>query len=120
MEGGEFYETEILEPCIAAAEHEKVFFKKLDEQLNIVDTFYRRKESEYVIRAYQLQTQIETLLEMQKALARHRVSHLAPSDSDESLDELDTLTDIQISASAGGMRCTQLLATCLMYLIFLF
>ncbi|KAJ7525736.1 hypothetical protein O6H91_17G063800 [Diphasiastrum complanatum] len=60
----EYYHTELLGPSSLGTDA-KVFFRDLDSQLNKVNTFYKQKEKEYLLQARELQSQMETLLELQ-------------------------------------------------------
>ncbi|XP_024533310.1 phosphate transporter PHO1-like [Selaginella moellendorffii] len=63
----ELYETELLGP-ISQVEEEKMFFARLDGQLNNVNKFYRRKEEEYCKRAEALSRQMSLLIETKQTL----------------------------------------------------
>ncbi|XP_024544648.1 phosphate transporter PHO1-like [Selaginella moellendorffii] len=58
------YETELRGPS-SDAEYVRLFFAKLDSQLNNINYFYKHKENEYVSHARQLQSQLELLFENQ-------------------------------------------------------
>ncbi|XP_057853630.1 phosphate transporter PHO1-3-like [Cryptomeria japonica] len=63
------YETELIYGQSPWAEHDRVFFSRLDSQLNMVNKFYRAKEKEYLVRGKQLQVQLETLIDAKRAIA---------------------------------------------------
>ncbi|GLJ27005.1 hypothetical protein SUGI_0529160 [Cryptomeria japonica] len=63
------YETELVCGQVQWTEYDRVFFSRLDSQLNMVDKFYRAKEKEYLVRGKQLQVQLETLIDTKRALA---------------------------------------------------
>ncbi|XP_028776374.1 phosphate transporter PHO1 homolog 1 [Neltuma alba] len=60
---GDMYETELLEQ-FADTDATKEFFACLDQQLNKVNKFYRKKEEEFMDRAESLKKQMEILLEL--------------------------------------------------------
>lgn len=69
LDGAQVCETKLLqgaEPMVTP--FERNFFAKLDEQLNKVDDFYRKKEAEFVERSEMLDKQMEALQEMQTIL----------------------------------------------------
>ncbi|XP_057498320.1 phosphate transporter PHO1-like [Actinidia eriantha] len=70
----EVYETE-LSQLFCEEDEVKVFFERLDEELNKVNQFYKTKESEFLGRGEILNKQLQTLLERKQILsARHRKS----------------------------------------------
>lgn len=66
------YETELLGP-IAHSVCDQDFFKSLDEQLNKVNDFYKRKEKEFVQRGAILDKQICALTGVKKLLEQGRI-----------------------------------------------
>lgn len=50
----------------------RVFFARLDEELNKVNQFYKRQESEFVERGEILQKQLQILLDLKQILADRR------------------------------------------------
>lgn len=75
----------------------RVFFARLDEELNKVNQFYKKQESEFVERGEILQKQLQILLDLKQILGNRRwkntsakssnpeiFSHSPPSDSDYS------------------------------------
>ncbi|GFY93125.1 phosphate 1 [Actinidia rufa] len=70
----EVYETE-LSQLFCEEDEVKVFFERLDEELNKVNQFYKTKESEFLGRGEILNKQLQTLLERKQILSdRHRKS----------------------------------------------
>ncbi|GLJ27006.1 hypothetical protein SUGI_0529220 [Cryptomeria japonica] len=67
------YETELIYGQSPWAEHDRVFFSRLDSQLNMVNKFYRAKEKEYLVRGKQLQVQLETLIDAKRAIAASKI-----------------------------------------------
>ncbi|GLJ17557.1 hypothetical protein SUGI_0305350 [Cryptomeria japonica] len=63
------YQTEL----VCGQETDRVFFSRLDSQLNMVNKFYRAKENECLVRGEQLQTQLETLIDIKQALPRSKI-----------------------------------------------
>ncbi|XP_057853631.2 phosphate transporter PHO1-like [Cryptomeria japonica] len=67
------YETELIYGQSPWAEHDRVFFSRLDSQLNKVNKFYTTKEKEYLVRDEQLQVQLETLIDTKLALSASKI-----------------------------------------------
>lgn len=63
------YITELREPLSRSAQ-DKTYFARLDAQLTKVNTFYKKKEGEYIARAGVLEKQMQALLEVQEEMAR--------------------------------------------------
>ncbi|XP_078431917.1 EXS (ERD1/XPR1/SYG1) family protein [Wolffia australiana] len=68
---GDTYQTELQEH-LAAAEPAKVFFSRLDLQLNKVNQFYRAQEGKFLERGNSLQRQLDILLALRKELKKQR------------------------------------------------
>ena len=66
------YETKLLGP-IANSECDQDFFRNVDEQLNKVNEFYKRKEEEFVQRGAILDKQICALTAVKKLLEQGRI-----------------------------------------------
>ncbi|MCO5609232.1 hypothetical protein L7F22_063456 [Adiantum nelumboides] len=65
----ELYETQLLfNHSQGEVENEKVFFARLDEQLNKVNLFYKKKEQEFYEKAKDIEEQLEKLVAMRKLL----------------------------------------------------
>lgn len=77
--GEDLFETELLGAAFRT-EAQKLFFKRLDAQLNMVNKFYRCKEHEYITWASQLQRQINTLIETRGGLLCKRKGDSSPTD----------------------------------------
>ncbi|XP_057486634.1 phosphate transporter PHO1-like [Actinidia eriantha] len=70
----EVYETE-LSQLFCEEDEVKLFFERLDEELNKVNQFYKTKESEFLGKGEILNKQLQTLLERKQILSdRHRKS----------------------------------------------
>jgi hypothetical protein len=63
------YETELLIP-FEDTEGDRIFFARLDGQLNKVNRFYKEKEEEYFSEGQNINDQLVKLEEVKKALAR--------------------------------------------------
>ena len=64
-----FYETELLIP-FGDIEGDRIFFARLDGQLNKVNRFYKEKEKEYLDKGAKVLDQLARLEEVRKALDR--------------------------------------------------
>ncbi|KAJ3694343.1 hypothetical protein LUZ60_009823 [Juncus effusus] len=80
MSRNDFYETELLEQ-FADTEATKEFFSLLDHQLNKVNQFYKRKETEFLERGESLQKQMGILVELKTALKQQREKDNLGTDS---------------------------------------
>ena len=72
---GEVYETVVLDAAgftSTEAEAARVFFQRLDEQLNKVNRFYERKEREFLERGESLRRQLQILVELKAAVTEAR------------------------------------------------
>lgn len=75
-------ETELVDHLYSEEDEVKVFFEKLDEELDKVNQFYRNKESEFLERGEMLNKQLQILLDLQQVLdCRRRSSRLNSSRS---------------------------------------
>ncbi|KAI5056417.1 hypothetical protein GOP47_0028235 [Adiantum capillus-veneris] len=65
----ELYETElVMNHSHVEVENEKIFFARLDGQLNKVNQFYRKKEQEFYEKAEEIKEQLEKLVAVRKKL----------------------------------------------------
>ncbi|KAI5074288.1 hypothetical protein GOP47_0010249 [Adiantum capillus-veneris] len=65
----ELYETELLiGHSHGEVENERIFFARLDGQLNKVNLFYKKKEQEFYEKADEIKEQLEKLVTMRKLL----------------------------------------------------
>ncbi|KAI5074286.1 hypothetical protein GOP47_0010247 [Adiantum capillus-veneris] len=65
----ELYETELLVGLShGEVENERIFFARLDGQLNKVNLFYKKKEQEFYEKADEIKQQLEKLVTMRKLL----------------------------------------------------
>ncbi|KAJ4838228.1 Acid phosphatase pho1 [Turnera subulata] len=73
MEDGneEVYETELVQ-LFSEEDEVRVFFERLDEELNKVNQFYRTKESEFLERGEILNKQLEILVDLKQILHERR------------------------------------------------
>lgn len=79
----ELYETELLVGhSYREVEHEKVFFARLDGQLNKVNQFYRKKEQEFYEKAEEIKEQLEKLVAIRK-LMKEQKGYSAAESSNE-------------------------------------
>ncbi|KAJ9555778.1 hypothetical protein OSB04_010392 [Centaurea solstitialis] len=67
-------ETELVDHLYSEEEEVKVFFEKLDEELDKVNQFYSNKESEFLERGEMLNKQLQILLDLQQVLDSRRRS----------------------------------------------
>ncbi|CAK7327287.1 unnamed protein product [Dovyalis caffra] len=73
MEDGdeEVYQTELVQ-LFTEEDEVRVFFERLDEELNKVNQFYKTKESEFLERGEILNKQLEILLDLKRILNERR------------------------------------------------
>ncbi|KAG0563848.1 hypothetical protein KC19_8G064200 [Ceratodon purpureus] len=65
-------ETELIDPR-GHGEQDRVFFNRLDAELEKINRFYKAKEGEYISRAVRLERQLLALFQVQEALARQNL-----------------------------------------------
>lgn len=70
---GDIYITELREP-LSHSPQDVTFFTRLDDQLNKVNKFYKKKEAEYIDRAGALEKQMLALINVQELFARQGLS----------------------------------------------
>lgn len=77
----EVYETELAQ-LFSEEDEVHVFFARLDEELNKVNQFYRKQESEFLGRGDMLSKQLQILLDLKQLLTdRRRKNNLPPRNS---------------------------------------
>ncbi|TKY51900.1 Phosphate transporter PHO1 [Spatholobus suberectus] len=69
--GEEIYETELAQ-LFSEEDEVRVFFMSLDEELNKVNQFYRRQESEFLEREEILNKQLQILLDLKQIISDRR------------------------------------------------
>ncbi|KAK7278436.1 hypothetical protein RJT34_23464 [Clitoria ternatea] len=67
----EIYETELAQ-LFSEEDEVRMFFMRLDEELNKVNQFYRRQESEFLERGETLNKQLQILLELKQIITDRR------------------------------------------------
>ncbi|KAG5078307.1 hypothetical protein JHK82_057002 [Glycine max] len=67
----EIYETELAQ-LFSEEDEIRVFFMRLDEELNKVNQFYRRQESEFIERGETLNKQLQILLDLKRIISDRR------------------------------------------------
>ncbi|KAL2325136.1 hypothetical protein Fmac_024194 [Flemingia macrophylla] len=67
----EIYETELAQ-LFSEEDEVRVFFMRLDEELNKVNQFFRRQESEFVERGESLNKQLQILLDLKQIISDRR------------------------------------------------
>ncbi|MCO5547340.1 hypothetical protein L7F22_000789 [Adiantum nelumboides] len=75
----ELYETELLVDNHCEIDNEKIFFARLDGQLNKVNQFFRKKEQEFYEKAEEIKVQLEKLIAARNSLKEQQ--DLSVSDS---------------------------------------
>ncbi|MED6213317.1 hypothetical protein PIB30_091956 [Stylosanthes scabra] len=82
MEDGEeeVYETELAQ-LFSEEDEVHVFFASLDEELNKVNQFYKKQESEFLERGEMLNKQLQILLDLKQVLAEKRRKNPSPKAS---------------------------------------
>ncbi|XP_020225450.1 phosphate transporter PHO1 [Cajanus cajan] len=76
----EVYETELAE-LFSEEDEMQVFFAELDGELNKVNQFYKKKESEFVERGEMLNKQLNILLDLKQVLSDRRRKNPSPKPS---------------------------------------
>jgi SPX domain protein involved in polyphosphate accumulation len=66
------YETELYDQR-GHGEQDRIFFNRLDSELEKINRFYRAKEAEFIARAVRLERQLLALFQVQEALARRNL-----------------------------------------------
>ena len=81
-ESEEVYETELAQ-LFSAEDEVQVFFAKLDGELNKVNQFYKKQETEFVERGEMLKKQLNILLDLKQSLSDRRKKNpsLKPSNT---------------------------------------
>lgn len=97
----EKYETELLDP-LQPSEADRQFFKRLDAQLNKVNEFYRKKETQFIARAQRLEEQLLTLFKVQEEHA-HQRSLFGPSMKGKSSDDEEEDDDDEIDDEGDAL-----------------
>jgi hypothetical protein len=93
---GEVYETGVADGAgFADAEAAKVFFHRLDQQLNKVNRFYETKEGEFMERGESLRRQLQILVELKAAITQQQQTRQHGGSSKGSAD----IDDLSISCS---------------------
>jgi hypothetical protein len=62
LDGSQSYQTTFLMPTVRGGEYELVFFRRLDDEFNKVDKFYRSKVEEVLKEAAMLNKQMDALI----------------------------------------------------------
>lgn len=73
----EVYETELAQ-LFSEEDEVHVFFASLDEELNKVNQFYKKQETEFLERGEMLNRQLQILLDLKQLLADRRRKHPRP------------------------------------------
>ncbi|TKY53749.1 Phosphate transporter PHO1 [Spatholobus suberectus] len=76
----EVYETELAQ-LFSEEDEVQVFFAKLDEELNKVNKFYKKQESEFVERGEMLNKQLNILSDLKQVLSDRRRKNPSPKHS---------------------------------------
>lgn len=97
-DGHENYETTFLMASEEGGEYELVYFKRLDDEFNKVDKFYREKVEEVMMEAVELNKQMD-------ALVAFRVKVENPSESFDSSVEMTRLAS-DVSASTTALHAS--------------
>lgn len=81
-ESEEVYETELAQ-LFSAEDEVQVFFAKLDGELNKINQFYKKQETEFIERGEMLSKQLNILLDLKQILSdRHKKNpSLKPSNT---------------------------------------
>ncbi|XP_011017746.1 PREDICTED: phosphate transporter PHO1 homolog 3-like isoform X1 [Populus euphratica] len=62
LDGSQIYQTSFLMPTVEGGEYELLFFRRLDDEFNKVDKFYRSKVEEVLKEAQMLNKQMDALI----------------------------------------------------------
>ncbi|KAI5056420.1 hypothetical protein GOP47_0028238 [Adiantum capillus-veneris] len=98
----ELYETELLmNHSHVEVENEKIFFARLDGQLNKVNQFYRKKEQEFYEKAEEIKEQLEKLVAVREKLKEQQNYSVSESSFEKGSenDKPDSaMVDIELSS----------------------
>ncbi|GBG77174.1 hypothetical protein CBR_g23500 [Chara braunii] len=96
--------TELLPNMLEKREEELAFFQHLDEQLNKVNDFYKRKEAEFLEHAKLLQTQMQALVKLKKSMRTNTDYGDSPEEDD---DDDDHASATQVYEHGGTAHRTR-------------
>ncbi|OIW21325.1 hypothetical protein TanjilG_32138 [Lupinus angustifolius] len=99
----EIYETELAQ-LFTEEDAVRVFFVKLDEELNKVNQFYKRQEDEFVERGESLNKQLQLLHDLKQIISDRRLKSDPPSkpSNTEVFSRSSTMNSIYYSAEIFG------------------
>ncbi|VVA98575.1 unnamed protein product [Arabis nemorensis] len=101
----EIYQTELVQ-LFSEEDEVKVFFARLDEELNKVNQFHKSKETEFVGRGEILKKQLEILAELKQILSDRKKRNLSGSNSHRSYTSSARNSDFS-AGSPGELSETQ-------------
>ncbi|KAH0903838.1 hypothetical protein HID58_043341 [Brassica napus] len=95
----EIYQTELVQ-LFSEEDEVKVFFAKLDEELNKVNQFHKSKETEFVGRGEILKKQLDILAELKQILSDRKKRSLSGSNSQRSFSSSARNSDFSAGQSS--------------------
>nr|CAB3467988.1 unnamed protein product [Digitaria exilis] len=102
---GEVYETGVADGAgFVDEEVAKVFFQRLDQQLNKVNRFYERKEGEFLERGESLRRQLQILVELKAAITQQQQARHGGGSSKGSTDTDDPPVSCSIQLGDQSLR----------------
>ncbi|CAN7127118.1 unnamed protein product [Brassica rapa subsp. narinosa] len=101
----EIYQTELVQ-LFSEEDEVKVFFARLDEELNKVNQFHKSKETEFVGRGENLKKQLDILAELKQILSDRKKRNLSGSNSHRSFNSSARNSDFS-AGSPGELSETQ-------------
>ncbi|CAN8258371.1 unnamed protein product [Cochlearia groenlandica] len=101
----EIYQTELVQ-LFSEEDEVKVFFARLDEELNKVNQFHKSKETEFVGRGEILKKQLDILAELKLILSERKKRNLSGSNSHRSFSSSGRNSDFS-PGSPGELSETQ-------------
>nr|CAB3470482.1 unnamed protein product [Digitaria exilis] len=102
---GEVYETGVADGAgFVDDEAAKVFFQRLDQQLNKVNRFYERKEGEFLERGESLRRQLQILVELKAAITQQQQARHGGGSSKGSTDTDDPPVSCSIQLGDQSLR----------------
>lgn len=102
---GEVYETGVADGAgFADEEAAKVFFQRLDQQLNKVNRFCERKEGEFLERGESLRRQLQILVELKAAITQQQQARHGGGSSNGRTDTDDPPVSCSIQLGENSLH----------------
>ncbi|MCO5596524.1 hypothetical protein L7F22_050589 [Adiantum nelumboides] len=95
----ELYETQLqIDDSHGELANEKVFFARLDGQLNKVNLFYKKKEQEFYEKAKKIEEQLEKLIAMQKLLKEQENSGSSSNKASDNSTPNSVMVNVELGS----------------------